>query len=128
MAEGHRGTVLLVEDQDSVRFVAERMLTNAGFDVLCCASAEDALTMLRKRADTIDVLLSDIYLEGMNGPSLAAEIRRLRPAVGVVLMSGYTEAEALDTGMVPGTRFLNKPYRQEELVAAVEAAQRTLGG
>ncbi len=122
MAE-RRGTVLLVEDKESIRVMTERMLDLAGYDTILCASAEEALDAISRLAGPVDVLLSDVYLGGMNGPTLATEMRRHRPRMGVVLMSGYTEAEALDTGMTPGTRFLNKPYSRDDLIAAIEAAQ-----
>jgi DNA-binding NtrC family response regulator len=123
MAE-RRATVLVVEDQESVRAVTERMLQQAGHVVICCVSAEAALAMLEEPGRTIDVVLSDINLDGMQGPELAAEIRRRRPGTGVILMSGYTEAEAVDRGMEPGTRFLSKPYRIAQLLAAVDAELR----
>lgn len=126
MAEGQRGTILLVDDEASIRMVAERMLELAGYDVICCATAEEALAALESSAGTVDVLLSDIHLDEMNGPALAAEVRRRWPSIGVVMMSGYTEAQATDTGMAPGTRFLGKPYRLEQLAAAVEAALVTV--
>ena len=128
MAERRRGTVLLVDDEATIRVLAERMLELAGFRVVCCSSGEAALGRLADGGPSIDVLVSDVQLDGvsgqrrMNGPTLAAEVRRRHPGVGIVLMSGNTESEAVDRGMAPGTRFLSKPYKREELVAAVEAA------
>jgi len=115
-------TVLLVEDEASIRMVAERMLEMAGFRIVACASGEDAIDVARSPANRFDVLLTDVGPDGVGGREVAEAVRAARPQVGVVLMSGYPADVVLGPGVVEGARFLAKPYTRRELVAAVEAA------
>jgi two-component system, cell cycle sensor histidine kinase and response regulator CckA len=117
-------TVLLVEDEQSIRAVAERMLELQGHRVIVCRSGEEALALVGRHAGPIDVLLSDVVLDGISGPEVAVAIRRVRPGIGVVLMSGYTEAEVAERGPVPGAVFLAKPYNREGLIKAIADARR----
>jgi DNA-binding NtrC family response regulator len=119
-----RPRVLVVEDEASVRLITERMLVLAGYDVVCCATADEARAAIASDGGATDVLLSDIHVGDTNGHDLAAEVRRIRPAIGVILMSGYTQAEAAAAGMAPGTLFLGKPFNRAALAAAVDAALR----
>ncbi len=116
------GLVLLVEDEAAVRRLAERSLGRAGFAVLAVESAEAALTALDHATTArLAVLVSDVMLPGQDGPALLATLRAMRPRLPAILMSGYADAalrQRLDTA---GAGFLAKPYRQAELVAAVQA-------
>jgi two-component system cell cycle sensor histidine kinase/response regulator CckA len=117
------GTVLLVEDERSVRLVVERALRRGGMDVITASDGELALDAL---GDTpVDVLVSDVVMPGIDGVELAEAIRVRRPGLPVVLMSGYAEPpqrRALDHN---GAVFLAKPFAADDLLDAVRAALAT---
>ena len=121
--------VLVVEDDDDVRDLASESLRELGYQTLIARDAAEALQMLRQPDRRIDILFSDVVMPGgMNGAQLAIEARRLRPALRVLLTSGYT-ADALsnDHGVAGGmpTTLLRKPYRTDELAARLRVV---LGG
>lgn len=103
----YSGRVLFVEDDSLVRGVVSQALEEAGFRVVVAASAEDALALARSRAD-LDVVLTDVVMPGgQSGVDLARTLRVLRPALPVILASGYAEALAEDRFEFP---VLAKPY------------------
>ena len=122
-----RARVLLVEDDARVREVTAEMLREAGFVVVTAADGVQALALLRQ-GEPFDVLFSDIVMPGgMNGVELAQEARRLRPALPVLLATGYP-GQGLDREL-HGFEMLAKPYdqallvrRMAELTAATESA------
>ncbi|MBI5164681.1 MAG: PAS domain-containing protein [Magnetospirillum sp.] len=116
------GTVLLVEDEDAVRLFGARALKNKGYRVIEARSGEQALDVLRG-TETIDVLVSDVVMPGMDGVTLARLVRMERPAIKVVLMSGYSEDVARN-GIDPaeGIAFLPKPFSLKQLAGAVKQA------
>jgi PAS domain S-box-containing protein len=121
-SRGHE-SVLVVEDEPDVRGVAVAFLRSLGYAVLAAGSAPEAIQILSSDAK-IDLLFSDVILgSGMTGGELAHEARRLRPGLRVLLTSGY-ERTALDEAAAPDAAFelLRKPYRREELSAAVRRA------
>jgi nitrogen-specific signal transduction histidine kinase/ActR/RegA family two-component response regulator len=107
-------TVLIVEDDENVRHRVQGVLERYGYHVLEAASAEAALALAGEYAGTIDLLLSDVVLPGMNGAALAHELRVKRPSIRSLLMSGYTDAKTADS-----VDFLRKPIRRKELLAAL---------
>ncbi len=114
------GTVLLVEDERAVRLVVERVLRRSGLDVLTASDGAEALERLN--GGTLDLLISDVVMPGMDGVVLVERMRAARPALPVVLMSGYAEPpqrRALDGS---GAVFLAKPFAADELLAAVATA------
>lgn len=119
---GQGATVLVVEDDDAVRRVVVRVLRRSGFSVLEATNAEAAVLMSRGFAGTIDLLLTDVVMPGMSGPELAALLRKLRPALRVIFVSGNA-AEALEEGALDlaGATMLAKPFTDAALVAAVSA-------
>ena len=118
------GSVLLVEDDPAVREFARRGLAAVGFSVVVAADAEAALDAGRRRDSAIDVIVTDVVMPGMHGPELALELRRTRPGLAVVLMSGYTEdAVGADTEL-GDVAFLSKPFTLNALVGAVARAAR----
>ncbi len=121
---GH-GTVLLVEDEDPVRSFASRALRLRGYDVLEAASAEAALDILTGAETHIDVLVSDVVMPGMDGPTFAAKARRMRPGLRVVFISGYAEDSFRRNLVDHDFEFLPKPFSLTDLTAKVKAA---LGG
>ena len=88
------GVVLLVEDEPSVRNVTKKMLEIRGYTVLVSESPEEAIRVLASYTGSVDVLLTDVKLPGMDGVELAAQLRRSRPGLKVVFTSGYARDEA----------------------------------
>lgn len=117
---GH-GTVLVVDDEPSVRLTAARALETAGFSVLTAADGSDALEVFRRNADDIVLVLLDMMMPNLNGEETFVELRKIRSDVRVILSSGYDRREA--SRAVKGLAgFLQKPYRHTELIAAVRDA------
>ena len=114
------GTILLVEDEDAVRLFAGRALKNKGYRVVEARSGEQALDVLRGD-EAIDVLISDVVMPGMDGVTLARLVRMERPAIRVILISGYSEDVARN-GIDPdaGIHFLPKPFSLKQLAGAVK--------
>jgi two-component system cell cycle sensor histidine kinase/response regulator CckA len=108
------GTILLVEDEDMVRSVAERALTRQGYKVLTAENGEVALDLLADRPQ-IDLLISDVVMPAMDGPTMARQVRRIYPDLPILFMSGYAEEQlrrSIDLGNVA---FLPKPFSVQQL-------------
>jgi PAS domain S-box-containing protein len=122
-------TVLLVEDEGSVRSLARRVLERGGYRVLAAADGREALAVARAHQGPIPLLLTDVVMPGLTGPRLAVRLRRLRPELRVLYMSGYTEnalpARAIAPGAPGASRaagFVQKPFVPEQLARAVRQA------
>jgi PAS domain S-box-containing protein len=116
------GAVVLAEDDPAVRLFARRSLEAAGYTVFAAAGAEEALHASEHWNASIDVLVTDIVMPGMQGDELAARIRETRPGIGIVLMSGYTD-HALGIGSkLKRVEFVNKPFTIDILTGAVARA------
>ncbi len=125
-----RGVVLLADDETPVRRLAQRALSRAGWEVIEAESGEAALESLRLRpasAPAIAALISDMIMPGMTGLELAGFVRTAcaRPSLPVIFVSGYAKAPVRRGIAQAETRFLPKPYRLAELVAALEQATST---
>jgi signal transduction histidine kinase/CheY-like chemotaxis protein len=115
------GSVLVVEDDDEVAALVTEMLQHLGYEVTRAASAAAALGALAN-GRSVDLVFSDVMMPGgMNGVDLAREIHRRRRDLPVVLTSGYAEA-ARESAAAEGVRVLPKPYRLDELAAALATA------
>jgi two-component system cell cycle sensor histidine kinase/response regulator CckA len=117
-------TVLVVDDEPSVRRSTARLLERAGAEVLEASCAEDALAYGRHEGRDIDVLLSDIVMPQTSGIELAAEAREVWPRAAILLISAFTPA-ALTRHKLnddSGGRILQKPLERDELIAAVASA------
>ena len=112
------GTVLVVDDDESVLESAKETVADLGYRVLSAHSGWEALEVL-KSSEKVDVLFSDIVMPGgINGIQLAEEARRLQPSLKVLLTSGYTTASLRDKHGLPAEfPVLGKPYRREQLAA-----------
>ena len=106
-------TILLVEDEDSVRRVLETMLKRHGYNVLSFPSASDAIAAAEQHAGVIDLVITDIVLPGMSGRKMAESLLERRPDMKVLYVSGYGDASQSDA------HFLQKPFSSEELTAKV---------
>jgi two-component system cell cycle sensor histidine kinase/response regulator CckA len=120
--EHYRGneTVLLVEDEDSVRQIVRTVLEQNGYTVLECRNGAEALGTFARDPEGVDLLITDMVLPGMSGMEIAEAINRKRPGVGIMVMSGYGDSEA---GMLGGLSapglFIQKPFRSETLLRNV---------
>jgi len=117
------GTVLLVEDEEMLRNMAEAMLTRLGFAVLSAGDGVEALEMFRRHQGEIRCVLSDLTMPLMNGWELLDAMRRLDPGIPVVLASGYDKAHVMAGHHSEWPQaFLSKPYQIEELGDAIRHA------
>ncbi len=109
-------TVLLAEDDVTVRNLTAMMLRNLGYSVLVPDSPEAAVELAGKNTDTIQLLLSDVIMPGMNGPALYLKLKELRPGLKVLFMSGYA-GEALGRNGISteGFHLLRKPFSMYRL-------------
>lgn len=117
------GRVLLVEDEDTVRAVAERALVRQGYEVSTAADGEEGLEALGRAIEAeseFDLVLSDVVMPSMDGPAMAREIRRLRPELPVLFMSGYAEEQLRREIDIPNMYFLAKPFSVAQICTAVE--------
>jgi two-component system, cell cycle sensor histidine kinase and response regulator CckA len=105
-----------------VRGVAERALTRHGYKVITADNGEDALEILG-RGEEIDLLISDVVMPGMDGPTMVAEALKDRPDLKILFMSGYAEEQLRNSLNVGTMSFLPKPFSVQELA---EAAKRAL--
>jgi two-component system cell cycle sensor histidine kinase/response regulator CckA len=115
------GTVLLVEDEDPVRLFSARALKNKGYKVIEAKSGEAALEIITGGAQKVDLLITDVVMPRMDGPTLIKEVRALHPDMKVIFISGYTE----DTfrkrlGDDSDIHFLPKPFSLKQLATKVK--------
>ena len=115
------GRILLVEDEPGLRDIAQRVLSRAGFDVTSAAGPDEAILAAEIMPEPADLLLTDVVMPGMRGPELAAHMRRTRPGLRVLLVSGYAE-EIVESGRDDSIPFLAKPFSADSLLTAVDAA------
>ncbi|HWV12187.1 MAG TPA: response regulator, partial [Sphingobium sp.] len=115
------GTVLLVEDEDMVRAVAERALSRQGYKVLTANDGEQGLEVLAG-AEKIDLLISDVVMPNMDGPSMVARARHMHPDLPVLFMSGYAEEQLRKSIDLANVAFLPKPFSVSQLAEAARDA------
>ncbi len=118
-----KGTVLVVEDDEGVRRLTGRILEQYGFGVVEAEDGKQALEMLAQSGTRVDALVSDIVMPGMSGPDLVGKVRRRLPHLPVLLLSGFTGNEAMESGptvSVGRQAFLQKPFSPDALAAALE--------
>ena len=115
------GTILLVEDEPMVRTVAERALTRHGYKVLTANNGEEALEIV-EQGDEIALLISDVVMPIMDGPTMVREARKSRPELPILFMSGYAEEQLRKSIDIANVAFLPKPFSVQELAEAVRKA------
>jgi PAS domain S-box-containing protein len=119
-------TVLVVEDEDAVRRLVERILVAAGYRVHSASMVADALRLFAEHGANVDLLLTDVVMPQVSGRVLADRLAGQRPALKVLFMSGYTDDAIAHHGVLdPGTRLLGKPFSAAELTRKV---RETLDG
>ena len=115
------GTILLVEDEDMVRAVAERALARAGYTVVTASQGEEGLERFAGM-EKVDLVVSDVVMPTMDGPAMVREMRKKRPALPVLFMSGYAEEQLRQSINIDDVAFLPKPFSVAQLAEAVSAA------
>ncbi len=125
------GKVLLVEDEDMVRTVAERALARAGYEVTACANGEEGLAAITEGTVRFDIVVSDVVMPGMDGPAMVRAIRGRLPQIPVLFMSGYAEEQLRRDIDIPDMHFIAKPFSVAAIgdkVGAVLREARALEG
>lgn len=112
--------ILVVEDDDLVRGLVRAQLESRGHEVVTASTGAEALALLDGEARDAELVVSDMRMPGMTGSELAAAVRRSRPRLGVVLLSGTTDDVGTTAG-APNTAFLQKPFTTGQLERAVRA-------
>ena len=112
------GRILLVEDEDTVRAVAERALTRQGYTVVTARDGDEGLEAV-KLDGGFDMVVSDVVMPSMDGPAMAREIRKLAPKLPVLFMSGYADEQLRREIDIEGMHFIPKPFSVQQIAAKV---------
>jgi len=113
-------TVLLVEDEPALRDLIKIALVKSGFTVLDVGNPADAIKLCRQHTTPLHLLLTDVIMPGMDGPSLAKQVQKARPDIKVLYMSGYATNFIMHEGVVDaGTNFIEKPFHPRALLSKV---------
>jgi CheY-like chemotaxis protein len=110
-------TILIVDDEESLRNVIGELLTQRGYHILSTSNGPDALALAEEYPGKIDVLLTDVAMDPLSGPALAEALTRARPEMKVVFISGYAATLAPDGALKPGTVLVDKPFTMKILSA-----------
>ena len=111
-------TILVVDDEESLRTVVVDLLGHLGYCTLSAASADDAMKVALEYPGRIDLLLTDVAMHPLTGPMLAEELMRSRPEMKVIFISGYANGSLAPDGVLkPGTVLVNKPFSMKILSA-----------
>jgi two-component system cell cycle sensor histidine kinase/response regulator CckA len=115
-----RGLILVADDDEVVLQVATRVLARHGFSILTARDGVEALSLIESRPGDIAAVVLDLVMPRMNGADALIEIRKLRPDLPVILSTGYSAADAaVRLAGLAADAFVQKPYRREQLVAAL---------
>ena len=114
-------TILLVEDEQSLRKLTQKILTDVGYTVFEAKDASQAMEVASGMKTDIDLLLTDMIMPGLSGRALAEKLSPTRPRMKVLFMSGYTDGEIAPHGVLdPKMTILRKPFKWEELTKTVK--------
>ncbi len=122
LASWRTETVLIVEDEDTVRELACEYARSAGYKVLAARDGLEALALAENPEQPVHILLADVVMPQMRGPELAENLRARRPLVKTIFMSGYLEYEKELEAISTGSLFVQKPFTRDALVLKLEAA------
>lgn len=117
-----KGTILVVEDEDPVRSFTVRALANKGYNMLEADSGEAALDILEKGDEQIDLMISDVVMPSLDGPTLVSRARELNPGLKIIMISGYAEDAFRKKISVEQIAFLPKPFSLTHLAEKVKEA------
>lgn len=117
------GTILVVEDADSVRSLLQRAIAELGYDVVPASSGEQAIEIARTRK--INILLTDIVMPKMDGSEVARKIQEIQPAVKLIYMTGYTDSGVVRRHVLDrSVPLLQKPFKPRDLLAKIRELQK----
>ncbi len=117
------GRILLVEDEDMVRAVAERALTRQGYEVVTASDGDIGLEHVSEGGE-FDLVVSDVVMPSMDGPAMAREIRKLKPELPVLFMSGYAEGQLREQIDIAAMHFIAKPFSVQQIADKVGEVMR----
>ncbi len=113
---GKGETILLVEDEQAIRRLGQRMLENLGYVVLVASTPKEAIRLAEENMGRIDVLITDVVMPEMNGRDLANQLHSLYPGMLILFMSGYTSNVIVHRGVLDdGVNFIAKPFSKKDL-------------
>lgn len=126
IAKGGEQTILLVEDELSLLTLATRQLERIGYTVLAANTPERALELVREESgSSIDLVITDVVMPGMNGNDLFRELSRMRPDLKCIFMSGYTADAMANNGVLEShVHFLQKPFSEQDLARKLQEVLR----
>jgi two-component system cell cycle sensor histidine kinase/response regulator CckA len=113
------GKLLLVEDEDMVRAVAERALVRAGYTVTTAADGEEGLAAVANGDTEFDMIVSDVVMPTVDGPAMARAIRKVKPDIPILFMSGYAEEQLRNDIDIANMHFIPKPFSVQQINAKV---------
>jgi len=120
VADGGSETILLVEDDPLVRGAVERMLASRGYRLLTAGSGEAAIELAQAQPGSVDLVLTDLVMPGINGREAAEAVRISQPRAKILYMSGYTDDVVIRAnGFEQGVAFIQKPFGAEELALRI---------
>ncbi len=112
-------TILLVEDEDAVRMFSARALSNKGYHVLEADCGESALSVMENHGDTVDIIVTDVIMPEMDGPTMAKKVLETYPDMPIIFVSGYTE-DRFKEEIGENAHFLPKPFTLQQLATRVK--------
>ncbi|MFA6219920.1 MAG: response regulator [Erythrobacter sp.] len=118
------GKLLLVEDEDMVRAVAERALVRAGYTVTTASDGEEGLAAIANGKTEFDLIVSDVVMPAMDGPAMVRAVRKVKPNIPVLFMSGYAEEQLRNEIDVENMHFIPKPFSVQQINAKVAEVLR----
>jgi CheY-like chemotaxis protein len=124
---GRRELVMIVDDEDLVTMLAQRVLTDEGYRIVTAKDGFQAIEIYRKLKDQISLIILDFTMPVMDGADVFAELLQINPKAPVVLSSGFAEQERLRSMLARGLRgFIPKPYTQQKLLTQIRSVLDTL--
>jgi CheY-like chemotaxis protein len=120
LSKGGSETILLVEDEQMVLNLTASVLKNAGYRVVTASTPKQALEKMAHQTDPIHIMITDVVMPGMSGPTLANTLVSEYPEMKIIFMSGYTDAAVVENRFIkPGSVFLQKPFSPDALKAKI---------
>ncbi len=120
--KGGSETVLVVDDEEMVLKLAERMLKKLGYSVIVAYDGEDALKILKKNMENIEVIILDFTMPKMSGQMVLRKIRELKPDVKVIISSGHSDEYVQEEVLSHAKGFMRKPYKLNDLAYIIRTA------
>ncbi len=117
--DGH-GTVLIVDDEESIRMVGQEVLKRAGYDVITAQNGKEAIDIFSKNKEKIDLVVLDLNMPGVGGLACFRKLLDISPEVKVIIMSGYIDRGTIRESMKLGAKaYLDKPFSMHDLLRVV---------